>query len=650
MKLSMKLIAAPVATALVVLSASQLQSWLMSGSTQQRLASQAASHDQESQISELHDRMYALNADLYRSMTRIADLDEDKLKALQSSLEAEVHGIQTDLQKVSTDVADPVVQREIGLVKSFLADMQRHGKAAFETGRSYPAAGLESLTRADDSFKTLTEHIDAASRRLSAYNEEHQEQLAQQASRTLWWMTLGVLLATAVVVALSWRALKRVADALASARDAVNEVAKGNLSVRLESNRRDEIGDLQRGLAQMVQDLERSLSTVRDSAEGIRQASQEIALGNTDLSARTEQTASNLEEITATVEQLTGTVAQSAHASSQANQFATSAAEVARQGGEAVGQVIQTMNDIQGSSRRIADIIGVIDGIAFQTNILALNAAVEAARACEQGRGFAVVAGEVRSLAQRSADAAREIKTLINDSVAKVESGSQMVHGAGQTMQEIVVSVQRVSDIIGDISAGNTEQHNSIREVHAAITHLDNMTQQNAALVEQSAAASAQMSQQAERLTQVVRAFRMSGRHDSGLSELTPLAPRPATPVKRAPAALGASPVKARLGHSAPPKRPPAALTQPARPRPVALGTASTASGARAAAGPAKAALGTASAPSARAPVKPPTTGAVRPSAPRTAASANPSPKPITSSLRTPASNGGDDLGEWESF
>lgn len=550
MKLSMKLIAAPVATALVVLSASQIQSWLSIESTQKRLTSQAESHQLEGEISELHDRMYALNADLYRSMTRIADLDEDGHKALQSTLDVRVQDIQKALQQVSSAVTDPVVNRELGVVKALLADIQRHGQAAFETGRSYPAAGLESLIQADQSFKTLTEHIDAASTRLATSNEELQDQLAQQASRTLWWMTLAVLLATVIVVALSWRALKRVADALAVARDAVNEVAKGNLSVRLESRRDDEIGDLQRGLAQMVQDLERSLSTVRDSAEGIRQASQEIALGNTDLSARTEQTASNLEQITATVEQLTGTVAQSAHASSQANQFATSAAEVARQGGNAVGQVIQTMNDIQGSSRRIADIIGVIDGIAFQTNILALNAAVEAARAGDQGRGFAVVAGEVRSLAQRSAEAAREIKTLINDSVAKVESGSQMVHGAGQTMQEIVVSVQRVSDIIGDISAGNTEQHNSIREVHAAITHLDNMTQQNAALVEESAAASAQMSQQAERLTQVVRAFRMSGRQDGSMSPLIPLTSRPAAPSQRLSPRLATPAAKPRLGQA----------------------------------------------------------------------------------------------------
>ena len=238
-------------------------------------------------------------------------------------------------------------------------------------------------------------------------------------------------------------------------------------------------------------------------------SSSEVATGNADLSQRTEHTASNLQQTASSIEQLSGTVRQSADAASTANQLAASAATVARRGGEVVSQVVSTMDEINTSSKKIADIIGVIDGIAFQTNILALNAAVEAARAGEQGRGFAVVASEVRGLAKRSGDAAREIKSLIGASVEKVESGSRLVADAGSTMNEIVASVQRVSDMIGDITAASNEQSQGIGQVNTAVTQLDRMTQQNAALVEQSAAAAESLKQQATRLNEVVGAFRL---------------------------------------------------------------------------------------------------------------------------------------------
>jgi methyl-accepting chemotaxis protein len=234
-----------------------------------------------------------------------------------------------------------------------------------------------------------------------------------------------------------------------------------------------------------------------------------VAGGNQDLSQRTEQTASSLQQAASSMTQLTGTVRQSAEAASQANQLADSASSVARRGGAVVGEVVSTMDQISTASRRIADIIGVIDGIAFQTNILALNAAVEAARAGEQGRGFAVVAGEVRSLAQRSAEAAKEIKSLIGSSVERVEAGSRLVQEAGGTMNEIVASVQRVSDIIGEISAAAGEQSSGIGQVSQSVTQLDAMTQQNAALVEQSAAAAESLREQSQRLSGLVSAFRL---------------------------------------------------------------------------------------------------------------------------------------------
>jgi methyl-accepting chemotaxis protein len=290
---------------------------------------------------------------------------------------------------------------------------------------------------------------------------------------------------------------------------AAASIAQGDLSQTLTSSRRDELGDMLRTLGRMQAALRELVGEVRSSTDSIQTASSEDAVGNQDLSARTEQTASNLQQTASSMEQVTGTVKHTADAALQAKQLALSAAEVAARGGSVVAQVVATMEDINNSSKKIADIIGVIDGIAFQTNILALNAAVEAARAGEQGRGFAVVAGEVRSLAQRSASAAREIKTLIGASVDKVAGGSRLVADAGRTMTEIVGSVQRVSDIIGEITVASNEQSSGISQINGAVTQLDQMTQQNAALVEESAAAAESLREQATRLSQVVATFRL---------------------------------------------------------------------------------------------------------------------------------------------
>jgi methyl-accepting chemotaxis protein len=340
--------------------------------------------------------------------------------------------------------------------------------------------------------------------------EALRDEVGRQRLHTVW-LVAGVMAAVVAALALSSFTLVRsIHRPLRRVVEVADGIAAGDLSARIEVDRNDELGDVQRALARMTESLRSLVGEVRHTADSLSVASAEIATGNQDLSQRTESAAANLQQTAGAIAQLTQTVGQSADAASQANQLASSAAAVAQRGGQVVSQVVSTMDDIHASSKKIADIIGVIDGIAFQTNILALNAAVEAARAGEQGRGFAVVAGEVRSLAQRSAEAAKEIKGLIGGSVDKVAAGSRLVQDAGQTMGEIVASVQRVTDIIGEITAAAGEQSGGIGQVHQAVGQLDRMTQQNAALVEQSAAAAESLKDQASRLAGMVSGFRLA--------------------------------------------------------------------------------------------------------------------------------------------
>ena len=318
-----------------------------------------------------------------------------------------------------------------------------------------------------------------------------------------------VLAALAVGSLIAWRITRGVTRPLGRAVAVAERIAEGDLTSEVVAEHNDETGRLLQAIATMQARLSTLVSQIRLSADSIQTASSEVASGNQDLSHRTEQAASNLQQTASSMEQLTGTVKQSADSARQANQLAASAAEVAARGGAVVSEVVTTMDDITASSKKIADIIGVIDGIAFQTNILALNAAVEAARAGEQGRGFAVVASEVRGLAGRSAQAAKEIKSLIGASVERVETGSRLVGDAGTTMKEIVGSVQRVSHIIAEITASAAEQSEGIGQVNTAVSQLDQMTQQNAALVEQGAAAAESLREQAERLAQMVGTFRV---------------------------------------------------------------------------------------------------------------------------------------------
>ncbi|ELK5770628.1 methyl-accepting chemotaxis protein [Salmonella enterica] len=324
------------------------------------------------------------------------------------------------------------------------------------------------------------------------------------------WVLVSVLIAVLVVIIAVWFGIKLSLIApMNRLIESIRHIASGDLVKRIDVEGSNEMGQLAENLRHMQSELMRTVGDVRNGANAIYSGASEIAMGNNDLSSRTEQQAASLEETAASMEQLTATVKQNAENARQASHLALSASETAQKGGKVVDNVVQTMRDIASSSQKIADIISVIDGIAFQTNILALNAAVEAARAGEQGRGFAVVAGEVRNLAQRSAQAAREIKSLIEDSVSRVDVGSTLVESAGETMDEIVNAVTRVTDIMGEIDSASDEQSRGIDQVGLAVAEMDRVTQQNASLVEESAAAAAALEEQASRLTQAVAVFRI---------------------------------------------------------------------------------------------------------------------------------------------
>ncbi|CAG9179649.1 methyl-accepting chemotaxis protein [Cupriavidus respiraculi] len=407
----------------------------------------------------------------------------------------------------------------------------------------------QALTIAKDVLPDLQRAMASAHDALQKFQMESGEANFNEAQHrfevvravTIALIALGVLIAVLCTTTLNRAIVKPVEEALA----VFGKMAQGDLTSRITSTSRNEIGRMMQALATMQASLANIVSQVRGGTDSIASATQQISTGNLDLSQRTEEQASSLEQTAASMEELTTVVRQNADNAREAGKLAGAASQIALKGGDVVGRVVDTMNEINGSSRKVVEIIGVIEGIAFQTNILALNAAVEAARAGEQGRGFAVVAGEVRSLAQRSAAAAKEIESLIGESGQRVESGTRLVAEAGQTMGEIVQAVQRVTDIMNEISAASQEQTTGIEQVNMAVTQMDEVTQQNAALVEEAAAAAGALEEQAQKLKGVVSVFRLGDQGGAPAGEyggnqaprlISPAAPPAAHPKALAPA------------------------------------------------------------------------------------------------------------------
>ncbi|HEY0957317.1 MAG TPA: methyl-accepting chemotaxis protein [Roseateles sp.] len=510
MKLAAKMLLPPMAALAVVLA-------IGLGSTTYSLREVVASNEAGQQRNEVFMTMVAvqtqvgeMHGGVFRTIALIGSLDDAKIKSLREQLKQQVEGLARTLGALNDMPGTPADTE--ALVKSAQPLLQAYltkADGAIDLASVDPNTGVAAMQDAEARYKELATLIGKVVQAMGAEQQAAAETQQANARQRAWLFALLSLLAAGAGMGVLLVIQRKITADVHASLSLAESVAAGDLTRRAQPAGQDELAGLMRALNQMCEQLGNTVGDVMLVADSIRTASAEIASGNQDLSQRTEQTASSLEVTSSSMGQLTGTVRQSADNAQTANQLASSAADVAHRGGSVVQQVVDTMNDIAASSKRIADIIGVIDDIAFQTNILALNAAVEAARAGEQGRGFAVVAGEVRSLAGRSAAAAKEIKTLIGASVERVESGARLVQDAGSTMGEIVGAVQRVTDIMGEISAGATAQSQGIDDVNRAVTQVDDMTQQNAALVEESAAAAESLREQAQRLAQVVSQFRV---------------------------------------------------------------------------------------------------------------------------------------------
>jgi len=460
------------------------------------------------QASQVVDMMHdAIRADVQSALLGGYEKSPERVAKAGQDLKSHIETLQEELAKLKgaplSEASQQALAAALPAVKSYVATadatLQRVGQGA----GSDPATA-QAMQAA---FSELEEKLAAVSESIGNASDALQERAKRSVDQAAWSIAAALLLSIASITMLSLWIAARLRQPMFAAVTAAESLARGDLTVKIPIEGNEETRQLLQSLTNVRDGLARIVQEVKSNAHQVATASAQMAQGNQDLSSRTEEQASAIEQTSASMAQLGSAVRQNADNAQQANQLVRGASTVAMKGGTVVGQVVQTMQDINQSSQRISDIIGVIDGIAFQTNILALNAAVEAARAGEQGRGFAVVASEVRSLAGRSAAAAKEIKTLIEASVERVEQGSALVGLAGQTMHEVVESVKRASEIVGAISLASTEQSTGVREASQAVTRMDQTTQQNAALVEESAAAADHLAQRAAALVQAVAVF-----------------------------------------------------------------------------------------------------------------------------------------------
>lgn len=495
-----------------------MASMIVIGVWRLQAVAQATVHmEAAAQTERLSHQWYLGNiANAVRTTARVRSNDAEVQKQFQTEMEAQ----SIEITKLQDQISSQIQSDEGKKLMSVVGDKR---KEYMDIRKDVFKLKSESNAAAEATAKKMIEtKMDPA---LDSYNAsvlavvEFQQGIFQKAKTAVddlyasgraILITLGTI-ALALGALLAWLLSRSITRPLGYAVAVARTVASGDLRNKIEAKSNDETGQLLQALKDMNDGLVKSVSEVRTGIDTIATASSQIAAGNLDLSSRTEEQASSLEETASSMEELTSTVKQNADNARQANQLAVSASSVAEKGGAVVSQVVDTMEEINSSAKKIVDIIGVIDGIAFQTNILALNAAVEAARAGEQGRGFAVVASEVRNLAQRSAAAAKEIKALIGDSVDKVETGSRLVEEAGVTMDEVVQSVKRVTDIMSEIMAASQEQSAGIEQVNQAIGQMDQVTQQNAALVEEAAAAAESLNDQAAKLAEAVSVFKLDG-------------------------------------------------------------------------------------------------------------------------------------------
>ncbi|MCC2961490.1 methyl-accepting chemotaxis protein [Massilia sp. IC2-278] len=552
MKLSRKLPLCFAAVALVVACAGLFGLWALNGSIatyDRAVVSYSHAGEVEAMLSTFKTQIQEWKNTLLRGK------DEAERNKYWQAFQDSEREVSAQLAKLNAALApgkERALLEQFGRAHAQMGQDFRKGYEQFAAAGFDPAAGDAAVKGKD---REPAELLDQASKQIVAATRASAAAAEAASERATLLSLLAMALGSGAAIVAGVFVSRSIVRPLERAVEVAQTVAGGDLRARIEVTSNDETGQLLQALKDMNASLTRIVGKVRSGAETITVASDEIASGNMDLSSRTEQQAGALEETASSIEELTSTVKQNADNARQANQLAISACDVAAKGGDVVERAVTTMGAISESSKQIVDIIGVIDGIAFQTNILALNAAVEAARAGEQGRGFAVVASEVRNLAQRSASAAKEIKALIGDSVARVEAGSALVNETGTTMNEIVASVKRVMDIMGEISAASAEQGAGIEQINIAVTEMDTTTQQNAALVEEAAAAAQALREQTVALNEVVGVFKLEGDAMAAQS-VQPLRPamapaRLTAPVAKAPSPVRREPVRSKASAKA---------------------------------------------------------------------------------------------------